>query len=125
MIVSVGSHALTALPLKAFGTRRPPEDVQAVIVNPPRESRVAVHVQVVTEGDPYPQPPAAEREPPSQAYAYEAALLAANLEASRAAGELGTPDPRRAAAAYSAHADWRRDEVPGQRDAPQLLDVRA
>jgi hypothetical protein len=126
MIVSVGSHALTVPPHTSFGTRRlPPDEVQGVIVNPPRDSRVAVRVEVVTEDEPRQQPRAAEREPLPQAYAFEAALLAANLEASQAASKLGTSDARRATAAYSAHADWRRYDVPGQRDAPKFLDVRA
>jgi hypothetical protein len=125
MIVSVGSLALTVPPLTALGARRPPpNEVQGVVVHPPRDSRVAVRVEVITEADPR-QPRAEEPRPTPQAYGHPAQLLAVDLEAPRRAGKLGTPDARRATAAYSAHADWQRYDVPGERDAPQLLDVRA
>jgi hypothetical protein len=129
MIVPISSQALTVPPVTALHARRQAraqEDLQGVVVNPPRDSRVAVRVEVVTHDErPEWQPRAAEREPEPQPYGYEAALFAANVEASRTAAKLGTPDPRRAAAAYTAHAEWQQYGAQNQREAPQLLDVRA
>jgi hypothetical protein len=131
MIVPIGSSALAVPPVTAITTRRPARDqVQAVVVSPPRESRVAVRVEVVSQderGD-WQQPAAArasERDSEPQPYAYEAALFAANLEASRTAQKLGSADSRRAAAAYSAQSEWRQYGAMNQSEAPQLLDVRA
>jgi hypothetical protein len=115
--------------IAAVGTRRPqPEEVRGIIVTPPREARVAVRVEVVTEDEQRPQPPAANEVPPPS---YEAALYAANLEASMEAAQLGATDLRRAAAAYSASSDWRGGSASGYggaregREPPRYLDVRA
>lgn len=128
----IGSQALAVAPITALATRRPARDeVRAVVVHPPRESRVAVRLEVVSQderGD-WEQPAAArtsERHAePQAAYGYEAALFAANVEASRTAHKLGSADSRRAAAAYGAQSEWRHYGAANQREAPQLLDVRA
>lgn len=131
MIGPVGSHALAIPGITAITPRRPqPEEVQGVVVNPPRDSRVAVRVEVVSsgsEGRAWQQPSAAERDSDPQPYAWEAALMAANVEASRTAQKLGSADPRKAVAAYAAHADWQgyASTSTSPRPAPQLLDVRA
>jgi hypothetical protein len=126
MIASIGSHALTVPPVTALRRRQPsPDEVQGVVVNPPRNSRVAVRVEVVTRGEPQEQPRTAEREPDPKPYSYEGWLFAANLEASKPAQELGAPSPRRAAAAYSAQADWQQQASQSAPEAPQYLDVRA
>src|SRR5262245_43375479 len=85
-----------------------PELVQGVIVTPPREARVSVRVEIVSEGDPHTGGHAAQawpdRQPvPPAALASEAMLaaVAAELPPPSAAG-LGGVDPRRAAAAYFA-----------------------
>jgi hypothetical protein len=128
MIVPIGSHALALPAIAAVGTRRPqPEEVQGVIVTPPREGRVAVRVEVVTDDQPQPQPLAAEL----PAASFEAALYAANLETTAEAAQLGAADPRRAAAAYSASSEWRSGYGAGYggaregREPPRYLDVRA
>jgi hypothetical protein len=127
--VPISSLALAVPPVSVLNARRPSRDqVQGVVVNPPRESRVAVRVEVVSRDEraDWPQPQAAaEREAEPQAYAFEAALFAANVEASGTAATFGSPDARRAAAAYNAHAEWRQYGAPSQSAAPQLLDVRA
>ena len=47
MIVPIGSHTLAVPAIAAVATRRPhPEEVSGVVVTPPRESRVAVRVEV-------------------------------------------------------------------------------
>jgi hypothetical protein len=126
MIVPVSAQALAVAPVTALRTRRPaPSEVQGVVVNPPRDSRVAVRVEVVTEGESQLRAAARDRDAPVYAYAQEAALLASNLEASGTTAKLGSPDSRRAAAAYTAHAAFRQYDVPGQRDEPQFIDVRA
>jgi hypothetical protein len=126
MIVPVSAHALSVAPVTALRTRRPsPNEVQGVVVNPRRDSRVAVHVEVVSQAEPQLKAAEWERDAPAYAYAQEAALLASNVEASHSTAKLGAPDARRAAAAYTAHAAFRQADVPSQREAPQFLDVRA
>lgn len=93
---------------------QPEQVVQGVVVNPPRESRVSVRVEIVSDGPDAQQGEAAaaatwadqEYEPPA-ATANEALLasLTADLPPPTAA-RLGAPDARRAAEAYSAHAEW-------------------
>lgn len=129
MLVPIGLQTSPTTAIAAVGTRRPqPDEVQGVIVAPPRDSRVEVRVEVVTDGEPRSQPSAADALAPAS---YEAALYAANLEASKVATELGTPDLRRAAAAYSAHSDFRGygSGASGAgveaRERPRYLDVRA
>ncbi len=126
MIVPIGSQTSPITALAAVGTRRPqPDEVQGVIVAPPRDSRVEVRVEVVTDGEPRPQPSAAEQ---WTAGSYEAALYAANLEASEVATQMGAPDLKRAAAAYSAHSEFQGYGGAGggeQRERPRYLDVRA
>jgi hypothetical protein len=124
MIVPIGSHSLAIPSIAAVEARRPqPEEVQGVVVTPPREGRVAVRVEVVTDGE-HPQPSASNELPPAS---YEAALYAANLEASMEATQLGATDLRRAAAAYSANSDWRGGSGGARepREPPRYLDVRA
>lgn len=128
MIAPIGSHALIVPAVTSLGPRRPqPEEVQGVVVNPPRDTRVAVRVEVVSHGDEreWEQPQAAERDSDPRPYAWESALMAANVEASRTAQKLGAADPRKAVAAYAAQADWQGYAAEAQRPAPQLLDVRA
>lgn len=128
MIAPIGSHALIVPAVTALGPRRPqPEEVQGVVVHPPRDTRVAVRVEVVSHSDDreWQQPAAAEREADPQPYAWEAALIASNVEASRTAQRLGGADPRKAVAAYAAQADWRGYAAEAQRPVPQLLNVRA
>jgi hypothetical protein len=130
MIVPIGSHTLAVPAIAAVGTRRPPpEEVQGVVIMPPRDGRVAVRVEIVTDhaSQALPQPSAAELAPAS----YEAALYAANLETTAEATQLGATDLRRAAAAYSAHSEWRSGYGAGSggardaREPPRYLDVRA
>lgn len=131
MIAPIGSHALFVPPVTAITARRPqpqPEEVQGVVVNPPRDSRVAVRVEVVTQGEgrEWEQPKAAERDSDPKPYTWEAALMAANVEASRTAQRLGSADARKAVAAYTAAAEWQGYGASAQQaPAPQLLDVRA
>jgi hypothetical protein len=125
MIVPFGSQTSPITAIAAVGTRRPPPDeVQGVIVAPPRDSRVEVRVEVVTQEEPRQQPRAAEQLVPAS---YEAALYVANLEASKAATQMGAPDLKRAAAAYNAHSEFRGYGGAGaeSREPPRFLDVRA
>jgi hypothetical protein len=131
MLVPIGLQTSPVTAIAGVGTRRPqPDEVQGVIVAPPRDSRVEVRVEVVTDADRRPPPLAAETAEPAEALApasHEAALYAANLEASQAATQLGAPDLRRAAAAYSAHSEYRGYGRAGgeAREPPRYLDVRA
>ncbi|HKU36511.1 MAG TPA: hypothetical protein VJR89_00150 [Polyangiales bacterium] len=102
-----------------------PELVQGVIVNPPRETKVSVRVEIVSEADPQasanaaatPVWPDRPSEPPAAA-ASEAMLAAVAVEVPQpSAARLGSVDPRRAAAAYFANSDWHPFE---QRPAPRL-----
>lgn len=127
MIVPFGSQTSPITALAAVGARRsPPDAVQGVIVAPPRNSSVEVRVEVVTQEEPRPQPSAAEQLAPAS---YEAALYVANLEmeASKAATQMGAPDLKRAAAAYNAHSEFRGYGSAGgeTREPPRFLDVRA
>ena len=94
---------------------QPEQVVQGVVVNPPRESRVSVRVEIVSDDREGQQGEAAgaaswvdqEYEPPLSA-ASEAMLAAVAVDQPppAAAARLGAPDARRAAEAYSAHAEW-------------------
>jgi hypothetical protein len=125
MIAPVSSRALMVAPVTLLSRRAPQNQVQGVVVNPPRDSRVAVRVEVVTQGEPREQPRAADRDPDPEPYSYESWLFASNLEASKPASNTASPNPRRVAAAYSAQADRQQYGSERTEEAPRYLDVRA
>lgn len=114
--------------------------MQGVVVNPPRDSRVAVRVEIVTEPRDALPPTASEdaiSAPPPPAYepwrdlswfttAYASA--AADVQPlAAAAARFGAPDGQYAASAYRAQADWRQSSgsASSAGDSSPLLSVRA
>jgi hypothetical protein len=88
--------------------------VHGVVVNPPRESRVSVRVEIVSGERDSPNSDAgaasrAEREREPQPVAASEAMRAALASEipPPAAARLGSPDARQAALAYGAHAEWQ------------------
>ena len=114
----------------------PSQAVQGVVVHPPRDSRVAVRVEIVTE----PERPA-DREhdatmssgtssAPSPYEAYNDrswfTVGAAELQPAAASVRFGAADARTAAAAYRAQADFQSaTQAEPAREPPRHLSVRA
>lgn len=104
------------------------EAVAAAATQRARESIVAVRVQVVTNANERPetsQPVAAEARDEQQTYSRESAQFFARLQSESATAHWNATDAQRAAAAYTAHADWRGYGASGASAPPALLSRRA